>query len=384
MLSRLSKASGVLVAVSLLAISAAAQQPPQAWPPGPGMPPPPAAQPGGSPAQNPYCARLEAQLAAIDRGGADQGRAEQTRRYEEAASRQQSELDRMVAESRRQGCESTGFFLFGGGQSSSQQCVDLNRQISRMRGNLDRINIDLQRLRGSDQDRGEQRRSVMIALAQSNCGPQYRAAARQQGGFFDQLLGRDSEPNEPGADMANPLAQNGSYRTVCVRSCDGYYFPISYATAPARFAQDEKTCQRLCPATEVQLYSYRTEGEDISQATSSNGASYTALPNAFKYRQSFDASCSCRKPGQSWAEALGGVDESIEAGDIVVTEDRAKQMAQPQQQQKGQKGRQPPTAAAAQAPAAASAGASDPGATTTDPDGKKTIRSVGPTFIPAR
>ena len=379
MLSRLSRGFGTLVALSLLAISASAQ-PQQSWPPGPGAPPPAAGQ------QNPYCARLEAQLGAIDRGGADPARGEQIRRYEEASTRQQSELDRMVEQSRRQGCESTGFFLFGGGNASSQQCVDLNRQISRMRGNLDRINVDLQRLRGNDQDRGEQRRSVMVALAQNNCGAQYRNAARQQGGFFDQLLGRDSEPNEPGAEAANPNAQSGSYRTVCVRTCDGYYFPISYATNPGRFAQDEKTCQKLCPAAEAQLFSYRTEGEDIAQATSSNGTAYTALPNAFKYRQAFDAACSCKKAGQSWKDALGGADESIEAGDIVVTEDRAKQMAQPSAQ-RAQKGRQPQPAATpapAAARAAAPAPAAEPPAAAAEPDGKKTIRSVGPTFIPAR
>lgn len=365
MLGRWLKTCGALAAISVVAMTASAQQP--QYPPGPGMP-------QAAPGQNPVCARLEGQLGAIDRGG-DPARAEQIRRYEDAASRQQSELDRMVEQSRRQGCESTGFFLFGGGQASSQQCVDLNRQVSRMRGNLDRINVDLQRLRGSDLDRGEQRRSVMVALAQNNCGPQYRTAARQQGGFFDQLFGRnESEPNEPGAEMANPAAQSGSYRTVCVRTCDGYYFPISYATTPARFAQDEKSCQKLCPAAEAQLFSYRTEGEDIGQATSSNGAPYSSLPNAFKYRQSFDPACTCKKPGQSWSEALGGTDDSVEAGDIVVTEDRAKQMALPPQQQKGQKGRaatpaQPP-APTAEAPA--------------EIEGKKTIRSVGPTFIPTR
>ena len=368
MLWRWLKGCGTLVAISVVAMTASAQQPP--YPPGPAMP-------QAAPGQNPVCARLEGQLATIDRGG-DQARAEQIRRYEEAAGRQQSELDRMVEQSRRQGCESTGFFLFGGGQASSQQCVDLNRQVSRMRGNLDRINVDLQRLRGSDLDRGEQRRSVMIALAQNNCGAQYRTAARQQGGFFDQLFGRnESEPNEPGAEMANPAAQSGSYRTVCVRTCDGYYFPISYATTPARFAQDEKTCQKLCPASEAQLFSYRTEGEDIAQATSSNGAPYSTLPNAFKYRQSFDPACTCKKPGQNWSEALGGTDDSVEAGDIVVTEDRAKQMALPPQQ-KGQKGR-----ATTPAPAAApAAGAEAPVAPETE--GKKTIRSVGPTFIPPR
>lgn len=260
-------AIGIAAQLSFVEFSAA-----QPWPPGPGAPPPQASP--GQQAQSQICQRLEAQLAAIDRGGGDPARAEQLRRYEENANRQQAELDRLTAQGKRQGCEGTGFFLFGGFQSQSQQCVDINGQISRMRGNLDRINVDLQRLRGGDMDRGEQRRSMMVSLAQNNCGPQYRTAARAPGGFMDQLFGRDSEPNEPSNDMANPEAQSGSFRTVCVRTCDGFYFPISYATSPARFAQDEKTCQRMCPAAEVQLFSYRTTGEDITQATSTNGQAY--------------------------------------------------------------------------------------------------------------
>lgn len=379
-------AIGIAAQLSFVQLSAA-----QPWPPGPGAPPPQASP--GQQAQSQICQRLEAQLAAIDRGGGDPARAEQVRRYEENASRQQAELDRLTAQGKRQGCEGTGFFLFGGFQSQSQQCVDINGQISRMRGNLDRINVDLQRLRGGDTDRGEQRRSMMVSLAQNNCGPQYRTAARAPGGFMDQLFGRDSEPNEPSNDMANPEAQSGSFRTVCVRTCDGFYFPISYATSPARFAQDEKTCQRMCPAAEVQLFSYRTTGEDVTQATSTNGQTYSSLPNALKYRQSFDAACSCKRAGQSWADALGK-DEAVEAGDIVVTEDRAKQMSLPPAQ-KGQpktqqKGRAPaaagaaPPAAADPAPAAtatAPAAAAPPASAEGDP--KRPVRAVGPTFIPA-
>ena len=271
----------VALAAAALVLCAQAASAQQAWPPGPGAAPP--APPPGQSFQNPVCTRLEAQLGAIDRGGAnDPARAEQIRRYEEASARQQAELDRMVAQSRRAGCEGSGFFLFNALQSQSQQCVDVTRQISSMRGNLDRINVDLQRLRGGDLDRGEQRRSVMIALAQNNCGPQYRTAARAPGGIFDQLFGRDSGEGEPGpsGDFANPEAQSGSLRTVCVRTCDGYYFPISYATNASRFAQDEKTCQRLCPAAEVMLFSYPTQGADITQATSINGQPYTSLPNA--------------------------------------------------------------------------------------------------------
>jgi hypothetical protein len=381
-------AAGTAIAIaaqlSFVAFSAA-----QPWPPGPGAAP---ASPGQQ-AQSQICQRLEAQLAAIDRGGGgDPARAEQVRRYEDNANRQQAELDRLTVQGKRQGCEGTGFFLFGGFQSQSQQCVDINGQISRMRGNLDRINVDLQRLRGGDTDRGEQRRSMMVSLAQNNCGPQYRTAARAPGGFMDQLFGRDSEPNEPTNDMVNPEAQSGSFRTVCVRTCDGYYFPISYATSPARFAQDEKTCQRMCPAAEAQLFSYRTTGEDVTQATSINGQSYSSLPNALKYRQSFDAACSCKRAGQSWADALGK-DENVEAGDIVVTEDRAKQMAlppaqrgQPKAQQKGRAPAAATAPAADPAPAAtATAPVTPPAATppaSTEGDPKRPVRAVGPTFIP--
>jgi hypothetical protein len=362
----------LVVAVALFATAgiAPAQQP---WPPGPG-----AQQSPGQNYQNQVCVRLEGQLAAIDRGaGGDPARAEQVRRYEEAARRQQAELDTLAAQGRRQGCESGGFFLFSGFQS--QQCVDLNRQISRMRGNLDRINIDLQRLQGGDIDRGEQRRSVLMALAQNNCGAQYRTAARTPG-FFDQLLGRDANEPAPSSDLANQGAQSGSVRTICVRTCDGFYFPISYATNASRFRDDEKTCQRMCPAAEVMLFSYPTEGGDVGNATTINGQTYSSLPNAFKYRQEFNSACSCKRAGQSWADALGK-DEAVDPSDIVVTEDRAKQLSQPPAQ-KGQKGRQQPAAAPAQAapPAAEPPPAA---AAETDPS-KRGIRSVGPPFIPAR
>jgi hypothetical protein len=378
MLSRL-MAYGAVAAVVLGASSAIAQQQ-QPWPPGPGAAPPP-----GQSYQSQLCTRLEAQLATIDRGSAgDPARAEQIRRYEEASGKQQAELDRMVAQTRRAGCEGSGFFLFNVLQTQSQQCVDLNRQISSMRGNLDRINVDLQRLRGNDLDRGEQRRSVMVALAQNNCGPQYRTAARAPGGFFDQLFGRDdgSEP-APSGDLANPDAQSGSFRTVCVRTCDGYYFPISYATNASRFAQDEKTCQRLCPASEVMLFSYRTSGEDITQATSISGQPYTALPNALKYRTEFNPACSCRRPGQSWADALGK-DEAVEPGDVVVTEERAKQMSQPPAQKGQPKGKQPNVPAATAAPATAAPAETPPPAAAETEPGKRPVRSVGPTFIPPR
>ncbi|MGA7014868.1 MAG: hypothetical protein WBZ16_21360, partial [Pseudolabrys sp.] len=59
---------------------------------------------------NPVCPRLEAQLVSLDRGNADPARVEQIRRTEDMVNRQQYEVDRMVAQSRRIGFETSGFF----------------------------------------------------------------------------------------------------------------------------------------------------------------------------------------------------------------------------------------------------------------------------------
>src|SRR5882757_9353944 len=145
-------------------------------------PPPPPPQQGAT--GNPMCQRLEAQLATIDRGDSgDPAKDEQIRRYQDAVSRQQGELDRVTSQARRMGCDSSGFFSLFNGRSA--QCGPVNNQIQQMRGNLDQITTSLERLRSGGlggADRENQRRSVILALAQNNCGPQYANAARTPGG----------------------------------------------------------------------------------------------------------------------------------------------------------------------------------------------------------
>lgn len=344
-----------------------------------GAPPPQ----GGPSAANPICQRLEAQLAAVDRGGGgDPARAEQVRRYEDAAARQSSELDRVTNQAKRMGCDSSGFFSLFSNQSA--QCGPVNNQIQQMRGNLDQITTSLERLRGSGGaggfERDQQKRSVMAALAQNNCGPQYAGRTNQGGGgFFDNIFGGNN--NNPGTTVSPDFgAPSSTYKTVCVRTCDGFYFPVSAATMPARFGDDEQTCKALCPAAEATLFTYRNN-EDMTRAVSINGQPYSALPNAFKYRQAFNPSCVCKPQGQTWADALKSVDDkgSAEQGDIIVTDERAKQMSQPRDAQ-GRPAR-PPQAPKGGAPAteAPPAAAASP-----PPAGDRPIRTVGPTFIPAK
>jgi hypothetical protein len=342
-------------------------------------PPPP---PGG--AANPMCPRLEAQLAMIDRGGGDPAKDEQIRRYQDSAAKQQAELDRVTSQARRMGCDSSGFFSLFSGQNA--QCGPVNNQIQQMRANLDQITTNLERLRSGglgDSDRENQRHSVLLALTQNNCGAQYATALQQQqgpGNFLTNLFGNNN--NNPGTPVdAGP--QSGTYRTVCVRTCDGGYFPISFATVPGRFPDDEKACKALCPATEANLYAYRNPGEDMNQAVSISGQPYASSPNAFRFRQEFNPSCSCKAAGQTWSDALKSIDDKAAAeqqGDIIVTEENAKKMSRPQQ------AKAPPAKKGSAATAADPAAPAQPNtpAAPSDASSDKTIRTVGPTFIPAR
>jgi len=372
--SRWILACAALLGVVALSVDASAQMNPGA---------PPTQQQGAT--VNPMCPRLEAQLATIDRGGGgDPAKDEQIRRYQDATTKQQGELDRVTSQAKRMGCDSSGFFSLFSGQSA--QCGPVNNQIQQMRANLDQITTSLERLRGGGfggADRENQRRSVLLALAQNNCGPQYANAPRGPGNFLDNLFGNNNNnPNAPGADLG---PQSGTFRTVCVRTCDGFYFPISFATVPARFPDDEKTCKALCPAAEATLFSYRNPGEDMSSAVSISGQPYSSSPNAFRYRQEFNPSCACKAAGQTWSDALKSIDDKAAAeqqGDIIVTEESAKKMSRAPAKATpaaAKKGAAPAgTAATAPAPDAPTGAAPSTGSE------NKPIRSVGPTFIPAR
>ncbi len=322
---------------------------------------------------NPNCQRLEAQLASLDRGNNDPVRADQIRHAEDAVHRQQFEVDRLVAQSRRMGCESSGFFsIFN---NPPPQCGGLTRQIDQQRNALERLQNQLEQLSGGTTERAAQRQSLLIALGDNGCGPQYRSAALQgqQGGFFDRLFGGN------GGVFSAPSGQmGGTFRTICVRTCDGFYFPISFETTPDRFRDDEAACQRMCPAAEVQLYTYHNPGEDVPQAVSLNGRLYTELPTAFSYRKALNPACSCRRPGESWAEALKatGPDQTVAPGDVVVTEQNAKRLSQPLVGADGKPIRPDPRA---KTPAGPASIAEAPGETDRT---KRTVRTVGPTFLP--
>lgn len=78
----------------------------------------------------------------------------------------------------------------------------------------------------------------------------------------------------------------GDYRTLCVRTCDGYVFPLSSAATLSDFQRDQKSCEAGCPGTEVELFFHLADGESLDDMVSArSGQPYRQLPTAYRYKR---------------------------------------------------------------------------------------------------
>ena len=355
-------------------------------------------------AQADACAYYRGQLAELDRSGGG-------RNYAALAQRQRQELGRMAAYRESLGCEQGRFLIFG--PPPSAECRVADERIRAMEANYSRL---MQQAQGA----GDGRRQAILASIDRACNPQ-----RARRGLFEGLFGPaeppvdygDAPPPPPDATGEEAPVRIGGGRPVCVRACDGSFFPLNTLAGSRGAAND--LCQALCPGTETSLF-YLPGDSDLKRAVSGTGQPYVDLPNAFKFRSQFDASCTCRKPGESWAEALRNAEAMIERkrGDILVTAQKAdelsrakdptKEAARKDEPKRGRE-RTAKTAEDAEQQEAADAGAAAPTAgtdssgigpqaignetvlgrgdgqtreVTTDTGAKRRVRVVAPTLIP--
>jgi hypothetical protein len=101
----------------------------------------------------------------------------------------------------------------------------------------------------------------------------------------------DEDGDEDGS--SNSSSSNKTYRTLCVRLCDGYFWPISFSTTDDKFERDQKTCERSCEGP-VRLFTYQNPGSDIEDMEDLKGQPYKKMPNAYVFRSSFEPSCKCK------------------------------------------------------------------------------------------
>ncbi|GAB4233040.1 MAG: hypothetical protein Kow0032_16130 [Methyloligellaceae bacterium] len=278
-----------VTAAAFAAQPAASQQPyPPANVPYPGA--------GGQQPPSPHemrCFQLEQELAN-DWARQQQG-SDELPRIRADIRKYDSIYQRTRAQAERAGCYES-LFIFGRQLKRTPRCLRLHRRIEDARRQLARLNAEQDSLSrgGSARQRQDE---LIAALARAGCGQQYRQETRRRGGggWFTSLFEEETYNSRRERPETSRIVPFGTYRTLCVRSCDGYYFPISYSTLPSHFANDVQQCRSQCAAP-AELFVHRNPGEEAEQMVSADGSrAYTDLPNAWRYRREYVKGCSCKQ-----------------------------------------------------------------------------------------
>ncbi|WP_156453366.1 DUF2865 domain-containing protein [Polycladidibacter hongkongensis] len=115
-------------------------------------------------------------------------------------------------------------------------------------------------------------------------------------------------------------AKAGGYRTMCVRRCDGLYFPVNDSASPADFAEDQNLCASMCPAAQTELYVYRNGSESEQDMRSLTGVPYGNHPQAYRFQTGDAPSCSCEGNGQPALQAStidpAGAQAALQSGNL--------------------------------------------------------------------
>jgi Protein of unknown function (DUF2865) len=256
------------------------------------------------------CSSLERQLANVGSGGGSFAR------YARAAAAQGEQIQVARSQARRAGCGG-GFFSFLGVEDQpSRSCGRIMNTIRRMEANR----AALLRKRDSLSSGGGSRRAIQAALSANGCNgakvinvkasrklpapidderdvrtslldraiDEVPARRSRQG---DQKESRSIQKVTPGDDRDGVRREGnsvyvpgGTVRTLCVRTCDGFYFPVSFSTTKDRFSKDAATCESMCPGAEAKLYYHSVPDEEPEQMVDLTGTRYMSTPTAFQYR----------------------------------------------------------------------------------------------------
>ena len=259
------------------------RQPPPQQIPAPVPQPPPAPGAGNWSTKNPICLQLEQRLVQEGQKG-NQSRDQlprienEIRTVDKTYNLGASQLERSCYE----------FFLFTKTFRATPQCKELVRQVDGAKRRL--AELEAQRQDYMSSAGRSYQDDIVRELARNNCGANYADQARRSGGVWQ-------DEDALGTSTWSPQSGNGAatYRTLCVRLCDGYYFPVSFSTLPSHFPQDAEVCTAKCAAP-TELYYYPNPGGSVDQSVALKTQDpYTKLKVAFRYRKEYVNGCSCKE-----------------------------------------------------------------------------------------
>jgi hypothetical protein len=120
---------------------------------------------------------------------------------------------------------------------------------------------------------------------------------------YDRYSGREDYYYSP---APSSYGSNG-YRTLCVRMCDGYYWPISFSTSRYGLTRDAQRCESSCGAP-ARLFYYRNPGGCVEGMVDLQGNPYANLEkrSAIAPNMSANAAASRSRGARQRSRSMNG------------------------------------------------------------------------------
>ena len=120
-----------------------------------------------------------------------------------------------------------------------------------------------------------------------------------------------------------PSAAGAGRQTVCVRTCDGYLFPLGRLRSKRDVPVHEAACAAACPSAATALFTLPGGATELSAAVSLKGQPYLASAWANVYQRKRVENCACQPRGIAAVPLSIADDATVRVGDVVATEEGA-------------------------------------------------------------
>ncbi|RUP08419.1 DUF2865 domain-containing protein [Hyphomicrobium sp.] len=151
------------------------------------------------------------------------------------------------------------------------------------------------------------RRGILILaiLCAVNCSAPAQTVAHRP--VVDPFRGQTTVPVD-----ALELDKAAPYTTMCVRSCDGFYFPLHQNERPQNFQRDAQACASAC-GPEATLFYFPSFAGNPGTMINLAGQRYADEPHAFEFKRAMVRGCACKPAPWSREAAARHQKYSIEA-----------------------------------------------------------------------
>jgi len=177
-------------------------------------------------------------------------------------------------------------------RDGDRSCPAFRVTLRKMKSNLKRLQRSAKRESGGVSK--SQRRKIRAAMRRKGCEFKGRRTIAEQIFGKRDRAARNSDDKWSKKQAVNLTSRKGTMRTMCVRTCDGYYFPVSFSTRKSSLEKDADACANMCPGTNTELFVQPIgNSEPDAMVSTVDGSPYKDLPRAFAFKKRFDRSCVC-------------------------------------------------------------------------------------------